>query len=31
MFGLTRRYLQLFSVALLLLTLSLSGCQTPPP
>ena len=29
--ALTQRYLQFFSVALLLATLSLTGCQTPPP
>ena len=29
--ALTQRYLQFFSVALLLATLSLTGCQTAPP
>ena len=29
--ALTQRYLQFFSVALLLAALSLTGCQTPPP
>ena len=29
--ALTQRYLQFFSVALLLATLTLTGCQTAPP
>lgn len=29
--AMTQRYLQFFSVALLMATLALTGCQTPPP